>query len=134
MDSHLPSPESMAMNICNSLWQTGFQQGEYSDVNVQVRDKCLALHKVVLARSPYLKSLLDVAGPKELIQIHLTDDSVTNEVRRLELVCTLINANLSTLADGGHCLGLPLLSLCCPTRHTRKCSIGSDLVYPVHAP
>lgn len=80
MVSQLPSPETLAMNICGSLWQTGFQQGEYSDINVQVRDKCLALHRVVLARSPYLKSLMDVAAPQEPIQIPLNDNAVTDQV------------------------------------------------------
>ncbi|KAG8883570.1 hypothetical protein FRB98_003069 [Tulasnella sp. 332] len=64
--------------IVNHLYTSGFQHGNYADVNLHVMNRPYRLHAIILTRSPYLAHLINTSNTNTLY-VPLEDEPLITE-------------------------------------------------------
>ncbi|KAG8989106.1 hypothetical protein FRB95_001843 [Tulasnella sp. JGI-2019a] len=65
-------------SIVNHLYTSGFQHGNYADINLHVMNRPYRLHAIILARSPYLAHLINTSNTNTLY-VPLEDEPLITE-------------------------------------------------------
>ncbi|BEI83452.1 hypothetical protein CcaverHIS002_0400560 [Cutaneotrichosporon cavernicola] len=73
------SKTSFASSLQEYIFNTGFCGQQYADIQVVFFNTSLKLHRLILARSPYLAHLILSLMPGSTLQLAFTDGNITEE-------------------------------------------------------
>ncbi|OXG45507.1 hypothetical protein C359_00192 [Cryptococcus neoformans Bt120] len=72
-------PVFHAVNLARGIFNVGYLNQEWSDIQLTFFASGLKSHRLILARSPYLAHLMSAAAPGTTIHLSFTDGNVTEE-------------------------------------------------------
>ncbi|GMK58591.1 hypothetical protein CspeluHIS016_0600330 [Cutaneotrichosporon spelunceum] len=111
------SKTSFASSLQEYVFNTGFCGQQYADIQVVFFNTSLKLHRLILARSPYLAHLILSLMPGSTLQLAFTDENITEEAVYIALqhlyspALELVNAgNARAVLAAAHLFGEPDLA------------------------
>ncbi|WVQ78754.1 hypothetical protein IAT38_000841 [Cryptococcus sp. DSM 104549] len=72
-------PVFHAVNLARGIFNVGYLNQEWSDVQLTFFASGLKAHRLILARSPYLAHLLSSVAPGSTVQLAFVDKNITEE-------------------------------------------------------
>ncbi|KAL1409555.1 hypothetical protein Q8F55_003540 [Vanrija albida] len=78
-DAGAEAAATFASGMAEHIFNNGFCHQQWADIQVVFFSGSLKLHRLILARSPYLAHLMSNSMPGSTIQLSFTDENITEE-------------------------------------------------------